>query len=428
MSIASTLNTLVIAGGFVALVASPRLAQADEPLIEGPIPVRVYGFLNAQVERAWARGGSTPYEPRWRVTDGGSRLGFDGAIELGERTKAVWQIEGSLNGFEQGGLSDQGTPAVIVSRNTFVGVEDERFGRLIAGNVDSAYRSLIGSGGAMGGNLGLTTLGLDVWNNTSAQLTGGTNSIFSRGEARYPNSLHYFTPAWQLLPYKSSLQGAASYSFDEALINGRRRDRFSLAGLYQIKGLSLGVGLDYQRNTGINVDNWQQGLGLVTDAEDGPATYFYKAVASYLFPTQTYLGVGFERSNYGYLLFTPPSSSNFYPSLTQGTVRQNGAMASLAQKLGHATIMASAGALFGLDHSLYGRARDLQATQFSFGGKYDFNDLFAAYAYFTSIRNQAEQNVNLGQPVYSNNLGQSDAYMALGDSPHAVGIGIVARF
>ena len=219
------------------------------------VQARIYGFLNAQLERVWARGGSTPYDPRFRVTDGGSRLGFDGAIQIASRTKAVWQIEGSLNGFEQAGVSDQGTPAIIVSRNTFVGVEDERFGRLIAGNVDSAYRSLIGSGGAMGGNLGLTTLGLDLWNNTSAQLTGSAANIFSRGEARYQNSLHYFTPVWPLPPNGSNIRGAASYSFDETLANGRRRDRFSLAALYQVAGLSLGVGLDYQTNTGINVDN-----------------------------------------------------------------------------------------------------------------------------------------------------------------------------
>ena len=394
----------------------------------GPIQARIYGFLNAQLERVWARGGSTPYDPRFRVTDGGSRLGFDGAIQIGTRTKAVWQIEGSLNGFEQAGVSDQGTPAIIVSRNTFVGVDDERFGRLIAGNVDSAYRSLIGSGGAMGGNLGLTTLGLDLWNNTSAQLTGAAANIFSRGEARYQNSLHYFTPAWPLPPNGSSIRGAASYSFDETLANGRRRDRFSLAALYQVAGLSLGVGLDYQTNTGINVDNWQQGLGAHTDAEDGPATYFYKAVASYLFPSRTYVGAGFERSNYGYLLFTPPSSTSFYSSLNRGTLRQNGAMASLAQGLGRATLMASAGALFRLEHTLYGHGRDFQATQYSLGAKFDFNELFAGYAFFTAIRNQAQQDVNLGMPVYSNNFGSNSAYMALGDSPRSLGIGIVARF
>jgi hypothetical protein len=165
-----------------------------------------------------------------------------------------------------------------------------------------------------------------------------------------------------------------------------------------------------------------------TSAVDGPATYFYKALASYLFPTQTYFGLGFERSNYGYLVFTPPTSSSFYSGISTGTLRQSGGMASLAQVIGPATLMASAGVLFNLDHTIYARRQDFVASQFSFGAKYDFNETFASYAYFTSIRNKAQQNVNLGQPVYSNNLGTSSAYLALGDSPHAVGIGLIARF
>ena len=407
-------------------------ARADVPLeatvANVDVEATIYGFLNAQVEHVWAQGGSTPYEPRNRVTDGGSRLGFSGNIELGSNTSAIWQIEGSLNGFEQGGVSDQGTPAIIVSRNTFVGVEDERFGRLIAGNNDSAYRSLIGSGGEMGGNLGLSSLGLDLWNNTSAQLTGGPNSIFSRGEARYQNSVHYRSPDWVLPDEPSHIQLAASYSFDEVLTNGRHRDRFAVAALYRFDQFKIGFGVDYQANTGVNVDNLQQGLGMHTDGEDGVATYFYKAVASYFFPTQTYLGLGFERSNYGYLLFVPPSDSNFYARVTTGTVRQNGAMASVAQVIGPVTIMASGGALFKASHPVLGGSSQFQATQYSLGAKYAFNERFGAYVYATAIRNQAQQDVNLGQPLYSNNFGTSSAYLALGDSPRAFGIGAIARF
>ena len=384
--------------------------------------------MNADLERVWAKGGTTPYDPRFRVTDGGSRLGFLGSIALSPLTRGVWQIEGSLNGFEQGGVNDQGVSAVIVSRNTFVGIEDDRFGRLILGNNDNAYRSLLGSGGDTGGNLGLTKLGLDLWNNTSAQLTGGTNNIFSRGEARYQNSVHYLSPAWPLLSRVSHIQAAGSYSFDETLANGRHRDRFSLAVLYQLEGLRVGAALDYQRNTGINVDNLQQGLGLQTDAVDGPATYYYKALASYLFPTHTYVGAAFERSNFGYVRFNPPTSSNFYASLSNGTLHQSGVMASIAQGIGPATLMASGGGLFSLDHTLYGRRSDSQAIQLSFGVKYDFNDTFGAYGFFTSIRNKAQQDINLGVPVYSNNLGTSRASLALGDSPNAFGLGVIARF
>jgi predicted porin len=406
-----------------AVAAWPCAARAD-----GPVHATIYGFVNAQVEHVWAKGGSTPYEPRERVTDGGSRLGFLGAFDVSPTTQAIWQIEGSLNGFEQGGVSDQGTQISIVSRNTFVGVEDERFGRLIAGNNDNAYRSLVGSGGEAGGDLGLSSLGLDIWNNTSAQLTGGTNNIFSRGEARYQNSVHYTSPDWLLPDEPSHIQFAASYSFDEALANGRRRDRLSLALLYTYDQLEVGVGVDYQANTGINVDNLQQGLGMHTDGEQDVSTYFYKAIASYLFPTGTYLGVGFERSNYGYFIFVPPTGSNFYASTTTGTVHQNGGMVSIAQVIGPVTLMGSAGALFKASNPIFAHSGDFRATQYSLGAKIDFSDTFGAYAYYTAIRNLAQQDVNLGQPIYSNNFGTSSAYLSLGDSPHAAGIGVIARF
>jgi predicted porin len=408
--------------------APPAAPVQPSPVRTGAIHTQIYGFLNAEVERVWAKGGSTPYDPRFRVTDGNSRLGFSGTVDLTENTQALWQIEGALNGFEQGGLSDQGTTAVIVSRNTFVGVSDRRFGRLVLGNNDSAYRTLVGSGGAMGGNIGLSRLGLDLWNNTSAQLTGGANNLFSRGEARYKNSAHYQSPEWNLGSPFVRAQLASSYGIDELLGNGRHRDRFSVAALLGLGAFQLGGGIDYQSNTGINVDDLQQGLGLHTDSQLGVATYFYKVVASFLFPTKTYVGVGVERANYGFLEFIPPSPASFYATRRSSTLHQNGAMASFAQGVGRATLMVSAGALLAPDSALAGSVGDFRATQLSAGAKYAFNDLFGAYAYFTSIRNRAQQDINLGMPVYSNALGTSKAFLAPGDSPNAVGIGVIARF
>jgi hypothetical protein len=103
-------------------------------------------------------------------------------------------------------------------------------------------------------------------------------------------------------------------------------------------------------------------------------------------------------------------------------------MASLAQGIGPATVMASFGGLFNLDHTIYAHRSDFAATQLSLGVKYDFNEMFGTYGFFTSIRNKAQQNVNLGMPVYSNNLGTSTASLALGDSPRAFGLGVIARF
>jgi predicted porin len=397
----------------------PGGARAEEG---SPLQWKLYGFLNAQVEQVGASGGPTEFGARSRLSDGNSRIGFAGSYAVGDTTRALWQLEGSLNAFEQGGVNDKGISAVLVSRNTFVGVEDARIGRLILGTSDSAYRSLVGSAGELGGNIGLTVLGLDLWNNTSAQMTGNPDSVFSRGEARYKNSLHYLSPDW-------IVQGGLSYGIDEAVANGRRRDRIAAAVRLKTSGFQLGAGLDYQGHTGANADQLQQGLGLRLDGEPGVGTYYYKVVASYTAPVGTFLGLGWERSNYGYSRFIPASVSDPVGRTVTGTMRQDSFMVSLAQPFGRATVMGSVAFLGGLQSAIFSRPADYEATQFSLGAKYDFNEHFALYAYGTSIRNGAQQNVNLGQaPLYSNGAGTADAFLAPGDDPHAVGVGLITRF
>ncbi len=315
-----------------------------------------------------------------------------------------------------------------MSRNSFVGIENRRFGRLVAGNNDSAYRRLIGSGGDMGGNLGLTVVGVDLWNNTSAQLSGnGSNSVFGRGEERYHNSLHYVSPAWGL-PRNSTIQVAASAGFDQALALRTTRDRFSAAALYRHGSLMFGATFDLQANTGVNADTLKQGAGLHTEAVNGASTYFYELAASYRFRFGTYIGAGFERSNYGFALLVPPSTTSFYPTLNTGWMRQNGGMASVAQAIGKATLMGSAGLLWNLSDPMYGSSADYRAMQYSLGVKYAVNDHFGAYAYATAVQNGAQQIVNLGAPLYSNNLGTLDAALAPGNKPRAAGLGALVRF
>ena len=396
----------------------PRAARADSPGT-----AKLYGFLNAEVERAWAQGGTTPYDPRFRVSDGNSRLGVSGTIVLGEKTRAVWQIEAGLNGFEQAGTNDKGLLSAIASRNTFVGVADDRYGTLVVGYVDSAYRSLVGSGSELGGNLGLTVYGLDLWNNTSAQMTGNPWSVFSRGEARFKNSVHYLSP-------EGLARFGASYGVDESASTKRGRDHLSLAGRLKWEGLQVGVGWDYQRNTGMNTDKMEQGLGAHSDAVEGATTWFAKAVAGYQLKG-TYVGVGWERASYGFANFVPAAPSTPNSSVQDGTMTQDAVMVSVAQSLGDLGLMASAGKLFQLKNAstVFGADKDYEAMQYSAGAKYALGAHFATYAYFTAIKNQKQQDANLGQaPLYSNGLGTSDAFLAPGDSPYAFGLGLIARF
>ena len=120
--------------------------------------VKLYGFLNAEVEWVRALGGATPYTPCARVSDGNSRLGITGSCRSRPRApRRPSQLERFLNNFEQGGIDDLGHPSTLESRNSFISIEDKRFGRLLVGYYDNAYRSLVGTGSNSGGNLSLTT-------------------------------------------------------------------------------------------------------------------------------------------------------------------------------------------------------------------------------------------------------------------------------
>jgi hypothetical protein len=92
-------------------------------------------------------------------------------------------------------------------------------------------------------------------------------------------------------------------------------------------------------------------------------------------------------------------------------------------------VMASYGKLYDLKNTTFANNNDFGATQYSIGAIYNLNRYLSPYVYYTKIRNRAQQSVNLGQaPIYSNDIGKDDAYLAPGDSPRAFGIGLIARF
>ena len=412
----------VMAAALLAAMSGSALAQ--DFLAERKVETRIYGFLNGEIESVKAVGGPTPYASRGRISDGNSRIGFAGSIGIKGDVRGLWQIEGSLNNFDEGGINGQGKSSTIESRNTYVGIESKRFGRFIIGNNDSVYRSLVGSGGALGGNLGLTVQGLDVWNNTSAQLSGNADSLFGRGEARYKNSAHYLTPEW------NGLQAGASYGFDEVRDTGDDRARYSLAVKYSVGAFSIGAGYDRQQNTGVDVENLSKGFGFRNTSVSGVNTNFYKVLATYKFPTKTSVGLGFESGSYGYAIQSLPTPGNIYTALQTGSMKQRSVMASVTQEVGYdVSVMLAAGKLGKLDNTTFGRADDFGATQVSLGATYKIDEQFMPYVYFTRINNKSQQNVNLGQsPLHSNKAGTDDAFLAPGNSPRAFGIGLIARF
>jgi predicted porin len=247
--------------------------------------------------------------------------------------------------------------------------------------------------------------------------------VFGRGEARYKNSAHYLSPVYY------GLQAGASYGFDEDEVSNTRRGRWSVAAKYNIGALTIGAGYDRQNNTGVDTDKLVQGYGFRTTDSSGVNTSFAKVIARYKLPTQTTIGLGFEQGKYGYEEVAVPTAGSFYTTTTYGTMKQNAVMLSVAQDIGKASIMASAGKLFDLKGATFGKESDYAANQYSLGAIYNLNRYLSPYIYYTKIRNHAQQSVNLGQaPVYSNNVGKEDAFLAPGNSPRAFGIGLIARF
>ena len=392
------------------------------------IGIRIYGFLNAQLEMVQATGGVTPYALRGRISDGNSRIGFSGQVELADGLEAIWQLEAGLGGFEQGGLNDRGLLSALESRNTFVGVNYDKVGRLIFGHNDSVYRSMVGSAGAFGGSYGLIATGLDLWNNTTAQMSGNPNSLFGRGESRMVNSLHYTTPLFH------GLQLGGSFSFDESAKLARFRNRASAALTYEIGGFKIGGGYDYHQNTGVDQLALYEGRAFSFGEADDVDTSFVKGLAGYVHDKnkdfRTSVSAGVEYAMYGYSSFLYVNGRDALPELTEGTMKQLGFMASASQGISHGlTLMVSGGMLLGLQDAVIGEAEDYEAWQVSGGIKYMLGKNFATYIYFTHISNSSRQNVNFGQaPVYSNNLGTTDAYLAPGNDPQSLGLGVLARF
>ncbi|MCW3479036.1 porin [Neisseriaceae bacterium JH1-16] len=367
----------------VAAIGLPVAAQAD---------ATIYGFISGGVESAKATGnGSAEYKSTTRVVDNNSRIGFKGNEDLGNGLKAIWQVESSLRNFEQGGTNDKGQNAVLATRNTFVGLQDSRWGTFQLGNYDSAYKRL-------------TDVGLNVLGDTVADQTGGNGVVYSRRYARLANSVHYTSPVW------SGVQLGVSYGLDEirpTASNGTRQndDRLDLAASYTIGGLQLGIGYDREGDK----------LNATSSADAQQHVDGYKLAASYLFASsRTLIGAGFER-----VKIRNNGSSD---------TRQNDWLIALSQPLiGALTLKAGYAMLGKLDGA--GSPDDFKAKQWLAGVTYDLSKRTQLYAYGTRIHNNSQQNANFpNNPVFSSGMGTSAAALAKGDNPQAIGIGMKTAF
>lgn len=377
--------------GIMAALVVPVCAHAD---------VTIYGYMSAGVESVKANGNGTAaneVKSTTRVEDMNSRIGFKGDEVLGNGLKAIWQVESGLRNFEQGGVNDKMQSATLATRNSFVGLQDNRWGTVHLGLYDSAYKRMTTS-----------DLGFNVWHDTEGDVNpSSVSGVVNRRNARLANSVHYTSPVW------NGVQFGASYGVDETrtlATNGTRQndDRLDLAAEYTWGGMKLGLGYDREGdklNTSGTADAQQSVVGL-------------KAAGSYTFAsTGTLIGASFERVK---------TNNNGSPNTTQ-----NDWLLALSQPIvGPLTFKAVYAVLGRLDGAPSGtNPDDYKAKQWTVGVTYDLSKRTQVFAFGSKINNNKQQNANFNNnPVYSSGLGTTNATLAKGNDPQVFAVGMSHQF
>ena len=354
--------------------------------------VTMYGFMSGGIESARATGGASEYKTATRMVDNNSRIGFKGGEDLGDGLKAVWQLESSLRGFEQGGVNDKNQSATFATRNSFVGLSGERWGTVELGNVDTAYKLL-------------TDIGLSVQPNMVTDQNTGGSVVYNRRVTRLTNSVHYMSPTL------NGFKFGASYGVDEArptATDGTRQnnDRLSLAGNYSNGGLQLALGYDRE---GDKLNGSASGVGQKSVTAG-------KLAVSYTFATGTLVGAGLEHVK---------TALNGSADTTQ-----NDWLIALSQPLtGPLTLKAGYAVLGKLEGASVGNPDDYKARQWFVGATYDLSKRTQLYAYGTRVSNHAQQNADFPtNPVYSSGIGTASAALAKGSNLQAIGAGLMVAF
>ncbi|OQS40260.1 porin [Chromobacterium haemolyticum] len=377
-----------LAALLAAMFALPVVAHAD---------VTIYGFLSGGIESSKATGsGGSEYSSRTRIVDHNSRIGFKGFEDIGGGTKAIWQVENSLRNFEQGGTNDKGQSATFATRNTFIGLDNGDFGRVLLGQHDSAYKMFTGSSNS--------ALGTDLMVNTTAD-NFGSSSVNSRGEARLANSVHYYSPSW------AGFKLGGSWGVDESRTNGTDAKRISLGLGYTWQGLNLAAAWDRQYDKGVTPNT------TTTSTTSGKNVTFYSIAASYKFDTGTFVGGNYEWGT--------------FDQVGGGQLKQDDWLIALGQDFGAASVKLSYGQLGTLKNTSAGvSGDDFKAKQWILGGTYNLSKTTQVLAYYTKIDNKARQNANFANnPVYdAGTLGTSSAALTAGNDPQAFGVGFKIAF
>jgi predicted porin len=161
----------LIALAIAGLASSAAFAQSN---------VTIYGVVDASVDVTNAGDSATQTGVHTtKISSNTSRIGFKGSEDLGDGLKAVFQLETAFNA--------DGTSATnLNSRNTFVGLAGDNWGRVILGRYDTPYKTSTRAWDLFADHLG-----------DNRNLMGGANGAAAIPfDNRASNTVRYDSPNW----------------------------------------------------------------------------------------------------------------------------------------------------------------------------------------------------------------------------------------
>jgi len=134
--------------------------------------------------------------PRWEMQISNTYIGFRGDRQVGGGSKAVWQLEQTVN------IDEGNTTTSFASRNSFVGYADAGWGTIRLGNMDTPFKNY----GNVLGFLGVNSGNIVSASNVKDKAGFGTSSA-SSFNLRRANAIDFASPT-----ILGGLQSAVQYS------------------------------------------------------------------------------------------------------------------------------------------------------------------------------------------------------------------------
>ncbi len=134
--------------------------------------------------------------PRWEMQISNTYIGFRGDKQIGPGSKAIWQLEQTVN------IDEGNTGASFASRNSFAGLTKAEWGTVRLGNMDTPFKNY----GNVVGFLGVNSGNFVTPSNVKDKAGFGTSSS-SSFNLRRANAIDLASPT-----ILGGLQSAAQYS------------------------------------------------------------------------------------------------------------------------------------------------------------------------------------------------------------------------